>query len=145
MTLTEGFKVARAEAYQSILMRNHDTPDLSQFHQFHESIEVLALVVETTTNIREPFIHLDALSLTRGSDRLLLIEQIRLLSNAGYSDVGNGEALFLCFHSPILKVLIMGLVTPLRGRAMGYEYPLRSHFCQVLVVRPSNFPNSFGV
>ena len=56
MTLAKGFKVAIAETHKTILVSNHHTPDWSQFNQFHESVELLALVVQTTANIREPFI-----------------------------------------------------------------------------------------
>ena len=73
VSLTEGLKVVIAKANEPILMRNENASDLSQFYLFHEPPELLAFVVESTSNVLHPFIDLDLMTLTIGSERSYLL------------------------------------------------------------------------
>jgi hypothetical protein len=53
--------------------------DLPQLNQFHEPVKLFALVVQSTTDIRQPFIDRNSLLLAVGFNRFVLVGKVRLL------------------------------------------------------------------
>ena len=74
MSLTECLKVFIAEAYQPIAVSDDKASHLSEFNHLHEPIELFALVVKPTADIRHPLIDLDGLLFTVGFKRVDLID-----------------------------------------------------------------------
>ena len=81
MPLAECLKVFIAKTHQPISMSNEESSYLSQFDQFHEPVKLLPFIVQSTANIREPFIDPESMLLAIDFKRPDLIRQIRLLSH----------------------------------------------------------------
>src|SRR5450759_6049 len=124
MPLAEGLKVVIAEAYQSFTMSNDKMSHLSKLNHLHETVKLFALIVEATADIRHPLIDLDRMLRTVDLERVDLVYQVGFLSHTRHSTIDDGQALFLRNQPTILQVLVMGIVAPIRGRALRSESAL---------------------
>ena len=60
-------------------MSNEESSYLSQFDQFHEPVKLLPFIVQSTANIKEPFIDPESMLLAIDFKRPDLIRQIRAM------------------------------------------------------------------
>jgi hypothetical protein len=124
MPLTERFKPVVAKAHKSIFVAKNQPFHVTEFNVLDDLSKALTLVIQSRTDIFDPFIDFHSPFQAIRTQRFFLGGKVFLLGWGRDTSICDGFAMRTGDQTPVLEILVMGVVPPIGRGTMGFQGPV---------------------